>query len=467
MTKKIARHSGGDLSTSALKLFVMSQSGEFDLASIPMRGSTSWKNESAHDLSEVPKMILEALFKLHDRGWDFSYGGSMSFSVRQHDMVLLDQYKQPVIPALSWRFKFGKPEIKEIKIIKELGAEKIVGPIENRFIIVKLMWVLNQCPSLKNRVYKVMTTGDWIGGKLTDTDSLSTSDGLSNGLLDQKTKTLAKTLLNKVGINYIWFPSVIQSGEFVDNITGQGNDPAWRVIRGILEGWEIYSPLGDNHGAAVGCGLYDESSIIVSAGTSGTVNRICEPTMALAGKSLSFEYYQKKLSLIMMHHCGSWYDYDFKKSWCTSMDHPEMNKLALSSCNQKNIIITQENDRVYYPSDFAQLPLGNKIASVQQSIALILSSHVGDMVIEVINGQPIKKIILTGGICRSKYFQQCFKKFIHRDVNDEIRLFISALDGPIAFEATARGALINAAIGDDTFSNLKEAATTLCPVELI
>jgi hypothetical protein len=62
---------------------------------------------------------------------------------------------------------------------------------------------------------------DWIAQRLTGKDRLSSSDAISNGLLDQQTKKLAESTLRKGKLNPKWFPKVVQSGRNV----GRGPRP--------------------------------------------------------------------------------------------------------------------------------------------------------------------------------------------------------------------------------------------------
>ena len=188
MREKTAGFLGFDLSTTALSCGVRSVEGQEGFVSIPMRGKTEWHGQPAHDLSFVPGMILKALRELQKKGWKFNSQGSLSFSVRQHDMVLLDVDFCPLMPALSWQCKVADVEANTLNEIPSIVS--VVGKVEPRFILPKLIWAMRNCPVIAEKVGTVVTTGDYIAGCLTDNYHLSTSDGLSNGLLNQITKKL-------------------------------------------------------------------------------------------------------------------------------------------------------------------------------------------------------------------------------------------------------------------------------------
>jgi len=128
-TKAIAKSAawaGFDLSTTGLALGVRSRDGVEAFVQTKMLGATKWKGQPAFQLEHVPRMILSLLDALRSDGWTFD-GMSLSFSVRQHDMVLLDGVGNVVMPALSWQCNAAADEVRQLR---EQGAEKTVGRIE-------------------------------------------------------------------------------------------------------------------------------------------------------------------------------------------------------------------------------------------------------------------------------------------------------------------------------------------------
>jgi sugar (pentulose or hexulose) kinase len=194
---------GIDESTTKTGIGLRATDGFQAFQAIDNRGATKWHGQPAFDLAELPGMIAEVLASLAAGDWQFGErGGSLSFSVRQHDMVLLGDDDQPLIPALSWQCNAASSEV---AALRTAGGEATVGRIEERFILPKLMWALAQEPALRAKVRRVMTTGDWIALMLTGEWRLSTSDALSNGLLAQSNKQLAADVIAKAGLDPAWF----------------------------------------------------------------------------------------------------------------------------------------------------------------------------------------------------------------------------------------------------------------------
>ncbi len=469
-TERMAKFLGFDLSTTALAVGVRSENGEEDFISLPMKGATKWHDQPAFDLSFIPQLLEEALKELRRRGWWFSSQGALSFSVRQHDMVILDRELLPLIPALSWQCIVAAAQVEKLQ---EMGAEAVVGKIEPRFILPKLMWVLEQ-NDLLHKICHAMTTGDYIGLMLTGALFMSTSDALSNGLLEQKSKTLADQVVRKAGLVPSWFPSAIQSGYIVGCVSFTRSSqrrekvlPSWKSVISVLSGWKVVAGLGDNHAGGIGCGLSDSKTVVVSGGSSGTVIRTCHPSSTLRGEAACFEYYQDRLLLMMLADCAVWYD-RFVEKFGQKKTLAELDELALAADLTKLYRIRQKQNKQgwqeVYPKSWFGIPLAEKVASTQASIAIELLLLVKKMLQEVESESKIRKFVLTGGISRSLFFQQLFRTGLPL-LTEEPQLFVSKCEGALSHQSATLGAMINAMVGANTYPDLPSAIADLCPLK--
>ncbi|MHB0960127.1 MAG: FGGY family carbohydrate kinase [Pirellulaceae bacterium] len=457
---KTAVWGGFDLSTTGLALGVRTREGEEAYAQAKMQGATSWKGQPAFALEYTPRLILNLLDDLERLGWNFS-GTAFSWAVRQHDMVLLDASGQLLVPALSWQCNAAGQEVRELR---QQGAEAEVGRVEERFILPKLMWALRKEPRLKKSIAHVMTTGDWIAYLLTGKLRLSTSDALSNGLLVQKTKRLADAVMQRAKLQPAWFPTVIQSGRIVGQVAVKelpGADETWMTVKQRLAGSPIISALGDNHATGVGCGLQEDDfeTIVVSAGTSGTINRVCPAQLALAGHAACFEYYKNRLLLMMLADCCKWYDRfiaQYAPSFTDRLNdlNAEIEKADLNGLCR----VLHSGGKETYPPQWNRLTVGQQAASTQLSIMLELLLLVRAMLGEVPDAkETVSRFVLTGGLSQSSFFQQVFHAGVQL-LNPKARLLISARQGPLRYQTAAYGALLNAMRPSDP-----KAATKLCP----
>ncbi len=459
-----AAWAGFDLSTTGLALGVRSRSGEEAYAQTRMRGAKRWKGQPAFDLQHVPPMILELLDELEAAGWSFEKL-ALSFSVRQHDMVLLSQDGQCLIPALSWQCNAAAEQVAKLR---QQQAESVVGRIEERFILPKLMWALAQQSGLARRVRQVMTTGDWIALQLTGRARLSTSDALSNGLLDQNKKKLAADVIQRAKLNPNWFPAVLQSGAAVGKVTNKavpGSDGDWQRVRERLAGATVVAGLGDNHATGVGCGLEEDDfqTVVVSAGTSGTINRVSPPNVPLAGNAACFEYYRNRLLLMMLADCCKWYDRFVAQAAPKYRERLDaLNELILQADPARLRRVLHASGKEDYSLDWADLTVGEQAASTQYSIMTELLLLVKAMQAEVVEGDtPPDRFVLTGGLSQSTFFQQLFHTGV-KLLAPTAKVLVSARKGPLRYQTAAYGALLNAMRPEDP-----HAAERLCPTRSI
>ncbi len=457
---RVVAWGGFDLSTTGLGLGVRSAEGEEGYVHTKMRGATTWHGQPAFRLEETPGMILTLLDDLENAGWSLGQP-ALSFAVRQHDMVLLGGDGRLLGPALSWQCNAAE---QEVLALRKQGAEASVGRVEERFILPKLMWTLRTEPALRKELAQVMTTGDWIATLLTGKARLSTSDALSNGLLLQKSKRLSADVMKKAKLKPEWFPAVIASGKAVGTVRQRpvaGAEQDWMLVKQRLAGSTIVSGLGDNHATGVGCGLEegDFETVVVSAGTSGTINRVCRANVPLAGKAACFEYYGDRLLLMMLADCCKWYDRFVAQFAPQCADrlgdlNEQIGGADLSSLRR----VLHAGGKETYSPDWGQLSLGQQAASTQLSIMLELLLLVRAMMGEVGDAKKlVSRFVLTGGLSQSEFFQQVFSAGIEL-LNPDAKVLISARKGPLRYQTAAYGALLNAMRPAEP-----HAAQTLCP----
>jgi sugar (pentulose or hexulose) kinase len=288
---------------------------------------------------------------------------------------------------------------------------------------------------------------------------------MSNGLLDQKTKKLAEGVLRKAKLTPSWFPQVIQSGRAVGRVNTRpvgAASRAWTQVKEILAGAQVVASLGDNHATGVGCGLDEEDfqTIVVSAGTSGTVNRVCPANVSLAGRAACFEYYANRLLLMMLADCCKWYDRfvsSYAAEYADKLD--ELNDLILHANPNSLRRVYHDHGREIYPPDWADCTTAEQAASTQFSIVLELLFRVRAMQEEV-GGQStdMAQYVLTGGLSQSRFFQQAFHAGV-KLLSPKAKVLISARKGPLRYQTAAYGALLNAMRPEDPHAGAKLCAT--------
>jgi sugar (pentulose or hexulose) kinase len=242
----------------------------------------------------------------------------------------------------------------------------------------------------------------------------------------------------------------------------------WRAVARILDGWQVISGLGDNHAGAVGCGLADYETIVISAGTSGTVVRKCRLNQRLAGKASCFEYYNDRLLLMMLADCADWY-VKFARWYCgcteeVSPDLALLDSLAMSVPAQKLKFWTAKKRKRILAGKIPANARPELVANAQFSITVELLMR-ARMMLDEVSGKSAKpnRFVLTGGLCRSSFFREVLVAGIGTLAGAKV--FVSDHQGPLAFQAATWGALINAMVGAGDYPDLASAIAELCPLK--
>ena len=421
--------------------------------SLPMAGAVEWHGSPAFDLQALPGMALELLAHLRADGWDLSEPGHLSQAWRQHDLALVGRDGEPLIPALSWQCNLAGAQTDALNAMP--AFRDAVGAVEARFIAAKLPWALAQEPRLRGRLHAAMTSGDWLAGRLTGGRyRLSSSDALSNGLLDQQTKRLATAPLREASrllgddLRPEWFPPVIASSGVVGAVE-PSTATAWRELTEQLRGWQVAALLGDNHASAAGCGATEYDTMVLSLGTSGSVNLPAPHASRPGGDALGFEYWDDRLFLLMLAQCGAWYE-RFRAEAAPGMDYDELNALALA-CAPERIVRVPEPDpsRTGWP-ELDGLDLAAQTASTQCSISLEMLDRVRAMLPSA--AERIRTFVLTGGLSRAPLIRDVLHTGLRMlaETDDRVapdaRILLNDRSGHLAHKTDALGALVNARI---------------------
>lgn len=461
---------GIDETTSARALAVRDEGGQEGFATRAIAGLTNWNGNPdfpAFDLSSLPGMLRDMLAEVAADGFTPAKAGRISISCRQHDMVVLDHEGKLLLPALMWQCNAAVEETKTLNADPLVAGS--VGSVEPRLVLPKLLKVLATEPALGERIWKVLTTGDYVAYLLTGQMRLHTSEAKSNGLFDRTTKGLPLAVLDKYKLPREWFSEIIRSGEVVGTI---GEGPAlgltseWQALRERLAGWQFCAGLGDNHASGVGCGVKDSGSLLASLGTSGTNNWVSDVAPPAVPGLLGFGYYDATLWLNMLHDCAAWYN-RFLDEFAAPFqdDHETLNRLADQADPAELVRVPYDSGESYRPG-WTRLSLKVKVASVQYSILCEMLARMRAM-LAAIDTQKLKrpdKFILTGGLSQSPSMQHLFHVGVKLLAGDSAQPLLSGRSGPLRYKTTAYGALINAEFyGDVTQIPAARFPTVPCP----
>lgn len=459
---------GVDVSTGTFGLAALIEglNGELteEYVSIDMLGATLWNEQPAFDLDYIPKMFLGCLQQLLQKGYTFAFKGYISGACRQHGSAILDKSNNFLAPELSWQCNWA---VKETEKFREAGFEDIVGRLEPRLLLTKLSKLLSFRPEIRDQIHLIMTTGDSILYNLTGIPHIGSSEAVSNGLvlLGTEPKQKANAVIASAGFDTKWFPKIISSGTEV-GVVRKLSDPTspWYEICSLLSGWLASAGVGDNHGQAVGCGLRDLITMVLSFGNSGTLTRLLEAASSLSSEAMRFEYFKQSLALLMMPDCAAWFDLivdQLRGNVPRDSFMRDYDKDALA-IPVRNLRLIQKHKT--YPAEFRDSDLV-KYTNAQYSITIemLRLACVMQKAVTTPGAPAIEHWVITGGLSKGPVIRKMIKEF--SVILGGPELFESAKTGPLKTRTTGLGALVTALWGGGYFKSLDEAIEALCPVK--
>jgi len=463
MATKVAANMGIDVSTTGIAVRVRSSDGEEGFVSqpFPPEAKTTWFEQPAYYLDPIPKLLVTLIKDLIAQDWTFRKSGAMVFSIRQHDMVLLNLLRQPKGPAISWESNVAQAEAAALN--KNPAVLSEVGPVAARYIVPKLQWLLRRDPSLRNTTW-LCTTGDYIRFSLTGNLRLASSDGRSNGLVTKAAPAAhAEETMRAANLNPGWLPDVINSGQIIGEVLGPSAVAAgpWQDLACLLHGWRVGASLGDNHAAATGFLMTDTKTLCLSAGSSGPSTRLVGPATPLANNVLCMEYFDQCMLLAMLGRCCVAYD-----EWFATLpgkpDHATVDAEALEAELKARYLVTLHDRHEEFPTDWTSLSRGSQAAHLQVSLALGMLKHTQAVLAETESAE-IMHCFLTGGLSMSPLFRHAIVVGVDLLLPD-CPVYVSSLKGDGRFQMAARGAMFTSMLpdGGGTVAELANLGN-LCP----
>jgi len=192
----------------------------------------------------------------------------IGLSGQMHGLVLLDDAKQVIRPALIWCDQRSQPQVDAIN--RAVGAERVLewtaNPVLTGFTLPKLLWVRDHQPELYARVRHMLLPKDYIRFRLTGELATEVSDASGTALFDVVNRCWSWEMADRLGVDRAILPRMHESSD----LTGAVTDTAAKVT-GLVLGTPVAGGAGDQAASAVGNGIVEPGIVSCTLGTSGVV----------------------------------------------------------------------------------------------------------------------------------------------------------------------------------------------------
>ena len=363
------------------------------------------------------------------------------------DYVLLDENKQEIMPAVSYRDSrtfAAMDEVAELISQEELYAR--TGIQKQNYNTIYQLYCDKQSGKLE-RAKHVLMMPSYLSFKLTGVIKNEYTHASTTNLVNAETKTWDFEILDKLGINKDIFSDLslpcTEVGSFTEEVKREVG----------FDSKVIFCPSHDTASAVAACNVGD-NGMYISSGTwslIGTENLY--PVLSKEAFEANFaneggiNYRFRFLKNIM----GMWLFQNVRKNLNKQFSYDDMMNMAMQS-GEFEIIDTNAADflapdnmieaiRGYLKNE--KLPIEIVINTIYHSLAKSYANAVKE--IEKISGKTIDTINIVGGGSKDGYLNELTKQYTGKRV----------LAGPV--EATATGNIISQMMFVDKKLTLEKA----------
>ncbi|MFP3417826.1 MULTISPECIES: xylulokinase [Bacillus] len=315
---------GIDLGTSGVKAILVDESGKVCCeASKPYRliqDKPGYCEQHPEDWVEQTIAAMRELMArqpAHSRRVE-----GISFSGQMHGLVLLDESRQVLRPAILWNDTRTTEQC--TRITKKLG-DRLQKITKNQalegFTLPKLLWVKEHEPDIDQQIDMFLLPKDYVRFRLTGAIHIDYSDAAGTLLLDIGEQTWSKEICQAFDIPPHVCPPLVLSEAEVGTLLPQ-------VARetGIKEGVKVFAGGADNACGAIGAGILSSGHTLCSIGTSGVILSYEEDHERELQGNLHLFHHAKKDAFYTM---GVTLSAGYSLEWTKSLLAPEKSFQAL------------------------------------------------------------------------------------------------------------------------------------------
>ena len=261
---------GIDVSTTGSKALLVNRNGDIvGSATTPHQVSTPhplWSEQEPEEWWQaVSASIRQALLGAKVSGEAVA---AIGLTGQMHGLVLLDEQKHTLRPAILWNDQRCAAECDEIRT--RIGSQRLIQITGNEaltgFTAPKILWVKNHEPEIFARARHILLPKDFIRLKLTAALGMDKADGSGTMLFDLKNRNWSAEVLDALGIPSEWLPPTFEGPEVTGEVRAQAAETT-----GLRIGTPVVAGGGDQAAQAVGVGAIRPGIVALTLGTSGVV----------------------------------------------------------------------------------------------------------------------------------------------------------------------------------------------------
>ena len=187
---------------------------------------------------------------------------------QMHGLVLLDEFGEPLRPAILWNDQRCGEQCDEIRA--RIGAERLIRITGNDALTgltgPKILWVEKYEPEIHRRIRHVLLPKDYLRFRLTGKFAMDKADGSGTMLFDLSKRDWSGEIVNALNISPEWLPETFEGPQITGGVTNEAAEAT-----GLRLGTPVVAGGGDQSAQAIGVGAVRPGLLAVTLGTSGVV----------------------------------------------------------------------------------------------------------------------------------------------------------------------------------------------------
>lgn len=358
------------------------------------------------------------------------------------DYVLLDENKQEILPAVSYRDSRTNSVINKVESI--ISAEELylkTGIQKQNFNTIYQLYVDYLSGKLDNAKYFLMIPA-YLSYKLTGVIKNEYTNATTTGMVNADTKQWDDEIIEKLSLPKHLFGTLDTPCTVIGNFTKEMQDYAG------FDSTVIFAPSHDTASAVCACPI-DDNSVYISSGTWSLIGVeslnpiVNEKSMAANFANEGGIDYRFRF---LKNYMGMWLFQNVKKNLNNEFSYDDMMRLAMQSKRFEMIdtnapdFLAPENMinaiRSYLKNE--SIPIEVVINSVYHSLAQSYKNAIDE--IEKLAGKTIDNIFIVGGGSKDTYLNELTAQYTGKKV-------VTGLS-----EATATGNLLSQIMYDKKIS---------------
>ena len=358
------------------------------------------------------------------------------------DYVLLDESKQEILPAVSYRDSRTNRVINKVESI--ISAEELylkTGIQKQNFNTIYQLYVDYLSGKLDNAKYFLMIPA-YLSYKLTGVIKNEYTNATTTGMVNADTKQWDYEIIDKLSLPKHLFGTLDTPCTVIGNFTKEMQDYAG------FDSTVIFAPSHDTASAVCACPI-DDNSVYISSGTWSLIGVeslnpiVNEKSMAANFANEGGIDYRFRF---LKNYMGMWLFQNVKKNLNNEFSYDDMMRLAMQSKRFEMIdtnapdFLAPENMinaiRSYLKNE--SIPIEVVINSVYHSLAQSYKNAIDE--IEKLAGKTIDNVFIVGGGSKDTYLNKLTAQYTGKKV-------VTGLS-----EATATGNLLSQIMYDKKIS---------------